>query len=453
MFAIRKLRKPTKWCYFLKSGGCMALEIKFDKNLINRKFRFLLDPKYDRPLTIMKGGSSSSKSYSISQVIPMWILQGRNIIVARESGDTIRRTIFLGIRKAISRQGLDHLFTIRVTHMTIQSRVSQGCAVFVATSDEEKMKSLEPASSAKAFDTCIMEEASEISFASQMQLMLRMRGKSKFKKRTYMLLNPISREHHIFKKYYAHLDDPDSTGYIDDRIHLHHSTYLDNAYLDQSEIDVLNSMKDISPRHYDVYALGKWGTMSHTIYSNWEAREIPPEEIAGLPIRIGLDFGYIDATACNFMAYDKSNSTLYIFDEIHLEKSNSDNLLDALNLKFAEHGLYGEQILYDWADPRYGEIIRESGFRAEKGWKGAGSILAGINFLQTLKIVIDKRKCPHTAAEISCFSWKEKDGNPIDDPKMGNDHHMDSMRMGMSAEIKGSAPVRWGTKKKLFGLR
>ena len=428
----------------------MSLEIKFDKNLINRKFRFLLDPKYDRPLTIMKGGSSSSKSYSISQVIPTWILQGRNIIIARESGDTIRRTIFLGIRKAISRQGLDHLFTIRLTQMTIQSRVSQGCAVFVATSDEEKMKSLEPASSARAFDTCIMEEASEISFASQMQLMLRMRGKSAFPKRTFMLLNPISREHHIFKKYYAHLPDPDNTGHIDDRIHLHHSTYLDNAYLDQSEINVLLSMKEISPRHYDVYALGKWGTMSHTIYSNWEEREIPEEEIAHLPKRIGLDFGYVDATACNFMAYDKENRTVYVYDEIHLERSNSEDLLRELDIKYSKLGLSVERILYDWADPRYGELISEAGFPADKGWKPAGSKLAGINFFQTHKIVIDKRRCRHTLAEISCYSWREVNGSPIDEPKDGNDHHMDAMRMGFSNEIKGSKGVKWGDKKTLF---
>jgi len=430
----------------------MAVSIKFDKNLINKKFRFLLDPKYDRPLTIMKGGSSSSKSYSISQVVPMWILQGHNIIIARESSDTIRKTIFLGLRKAISRQGLDKYFTIRITQMTIQSRISQGCAVFVATSDEEKMKSLEPASSALAFDTCIMEEASEISFASQMQLMLRMRGKSAFKKRTFMLLNPISREHHIFKKYYSHLPDPDNTGYIDSRIHLHHSTYLDNAYLDESEISVLLSMKEISPRHYDVYALGKWGSMGHTIFSNWKEKEISEEAIAGLQKFIGVDFGYVDATAVNFMAFCEDSRTLYIFDEIHMTKSNSDDLVKALDQKVQEHGLYTTQLRYDWAEPRYGEILRDNGFHASKGWKGHGSKLDGINWMQTVNIVIDKRKCRYTSAEISTYSWKEVNGDPVDTPKDGNDHHLDAVRMGMSDMIKGNKGVKWGTKKKLFNM-
>lgn len=425
--------------------------ITFDKTLINKKFRFLLNSKYDRPLTIMKGGSSSAKTYSISQVVPAWILSGHNILIARESGNTLRRSIFTEIVKSIERQGLQKYFTIRYTQLYIQSRVSAGCAMFVATSDEEKLKSITPMSKALAFDTCIMEESSEISFNAQQQLRLRMRGKTEFAmKRTFMLLNPISRNHIIYKKYYEPLDNPDNTGYIDDNIHLHHSTYKDNPFLDQSEIDVLESMAEISPRHYEVYAKGMWGTMTKTVYSNWRAEDIDFDDIAHLKINVGLDWGHVHPLAVNFTAYDELNRTVYLFDELHMVEETLDTLADKLHEKIEEYNLHGVKIHCDWQEPRSITYLREQGFNAVKCWKPQGSVQSGIKFSQMCTIVADKHKARYSVAELSNYSWKERNGEPIDEVIKEHDDHCDAWRYSLSDEIKGNSVVRWGKKSKLF---
>jgi len=421
--------------------------IKFDKKLINRKFRFLLNKKYDRPLTILKGGSSSAKSYSISQLVPHWILGGQNILIARESGNTLRRSIFSGIVKAIQRQKLQKYFTIRYTQLTIASKVSQGCAMFVATSDEEKLKSIEPIQ-AEAFDMVIMEEASEISFASQNQLRLRMRGATNFDmKRTFMLLNPISRNHVIYKKFYEPLDDPDNVGYIDDKIHLHHSTYKDNPYLEESEKQILLDMAEISPRHYEVYAKGMWGTMTKTVYTNWRTADIAFEDIAHHTIRIGVDWGYIHPTTATFCAYDEVDRKIYIFDEIRLIEESIERLADDIQEKIDQYGIYGTPVYCDTSEPRNRAVLNSAGLNAKKAYK---SVLEGIDWMRGNEFIVDKRRCFYTAAELSNYSWKEVNGEVIDEVIKENDDMLDSARYAHTEWTQQSTGVSWGSKSNLF---
>ena len=422
--------------------------IKFDKNLINRKFRFLLNSKYDRPLTIIKGGSSSSKTYSVSQIVPSWILGGHNILIARESGNTLRRSIFSEIVKAIERQGLMKYFTIRYTQLTIQSKVSSGCAMFVATSDEEKLKSITPMSRATAFDICIMEEASEISFNAQQQLRLRMRGKTEFAmKRTFMLLNPVSRNHVIYKKYYAVLDDPDNVGYIDDKIHLHHSTYKDNPYLDDSEKEVLESMAEISPRHHEVYALGMWGTMTKTVYTNWRTCDIAYEDIAHLQVRIGVDWGYVHPMTATFCAYDEIERKVYVFDEVRLVEESVERLAQEIHDRIDQYGLYGTPIYCDTSEPRNRAVLNNSGLNAKKAYK---AVLEGIDWMRNNEIIVDKHKCFYTTAELSNYSWKEKHGEVIDEVIKENDDMLDSARYAHTEWTQQRGKLMWGSKKTLF---
>lgn len=423
--------------------------IKFDKRLLNRKFRFLLNRKYDRPLTIMKGGSSSGKTYNLSQAVPSWIMSGHNLLIARESGNTLRRSIFTEIVKAIERQDLMKYFTIRYTQLTIQSKVSSGCAMFVATGDEEKLKSITPMSRATAFDICIMEEANEISFNAQQQLRLRMRGKTEFPmKRTYMLLNPVSRNHIIYKKYYEILDDPDNVGYIDDSMHLHHSTYKDNPFLDDSEKQVLESMADISPIHHEVYARGMWGTMAKTIYSNWESRSIDFTDISHLQIRIGVDWGFIHPMTASFVAYDELNNTTYIFDEVRIIEESVERLAEILHNKIEHYGIYGTPIYCDTSEPRNRAILNNSGLNAKKAYK---AVLEGIDWVRGNTIVVNKDNCFYTSAELSCYSWKERDGVAIDEVIKENDDLMDAMRYAHTEWTRECGVVAWGNKKEYFG--
>jgi phage terminase large subunit len=398
----------------------------------------------------MKGGSSSGKTFNLSSVVPSWILEGHNIIIARNSGNTLRRSIFSEITKAINRQGLQKYFDIKVTTLTIKSKVSGGCAMFVATSDEEKLKSITPLSSAMAFDICIMEEASEIPFSAQQQLRLRMRGRTSFDlKRTYMLLNPVSRNHVIYKKYYEVLEDPDNVGYITKDIHLHHSTYRDNPYLDQSEKDVLESMAEISPMHHEVYARGMWGTMTKTVYSNWLSTDIDYDSISHLPIRVGVDWGYVHPMTATFCAYDEAEGIFYVFDEIRLVEESLETLSEKLYEKIEEYGIFGVPVYCDTSEPRNRKVLESYGINAKKAFKPVNE---GIEWMRRNKIIADKHKCFYTCAELSNYSWKEVNGEYTDEVIKENDDLCDAFRYSATEWTRESGRIAWGSKKALFAV-
>jgi len=424
--------------------------IEFDKNLITPKFRFLLNRDYDRPLTILKGGSSSGKTYNLSQVIPSWILAGHNILIARDSASSLRGSIWSEIEKAIASQGLSKYFTTKVSRLTMQSKISSGCAMFVGTADEDRFKSITPMSMAKAFDICIMEESNEIPFGSQQQLRLRMRGQTAFAmKRTYMLLNPVSRNHPIYKKYYEVLENPDNTGHLVPSIHLHHSTYKDNPFLDQSEKDVLESMADISPMHHEVYARGMWGTMSKTVYSNWIAKDIEYDKIAHLPIRIGVDWGFVHPMTASFTAYDELNSILYVFDEIRLIEADIPELADKIFEKMEEYNLSAFTAVYcDTSEPRNRRVLRDMGLNAQKAYKAVNE---GIEWVRRNTLIVDKHKCFYTCAEVSSYAWKEVNGAYTDDVVKENDDLCDALRYSFTEWTRQGGSVVWGDKRKLFG--
>jgi len=51
-------------------------------------------------------------------------------------------------------------------------------------------------------------------------------------------------------------------------VRTHHSTYLDNEFIDDEYIGVLGALKEADPYYHTVYALGQWGVVGKTLYNS-----------------------------------------------------------------------------------------------------------------------------------------------------------------------------------------
>ena len=149
------------------------------------------------------GGSSSGKSAFVATRIVLDAVIGRNTLCLRQHANRIPTSCFAEIVKAIDRMEARHLYTINQNAIT--STLSGGQILFSGLDDEEKIKSISPASG--PLTDVWVEEATEITYAAFKQLDKRLRGLSPHKKRLTCTFNPSNRSHWLYTKYFDALGD------------------------------------------------------------------------------------------------------------------------------------------------------------------------------------------------------------------------------------------------------
>lgn len=274
----------------------MQLNVKIDKNVFNEIY---LPHLNDETRTqIFFGGSSSGKSVAIvGQRTICDILKGdRNYLVVRNVGRTSRTSTFNEIRKIIIGWKLEDYFKVNKADMVITC-INGSQILFQGLDDVEKIKSITPEKG--VITDILVEEATETAENDIKQLEKRLRGKSKVKKRITLIFNPILKTHWIFKKYFSGRFFDNDTSYNDGDISILKTTYKDNRFLEQDDIDALENETDEYFR--DVYTLGKWGTLGDVIFKNWKVEDLKDRINQFDNIRNGLDFGY----SSHPMAYNR----------------------------------------------------------------------------------------------------------------------------------------------------
>lgn len=403
----------------------------------------------DIPTQIIYGGSSSGKSYDTSENKILELLRGRSILATRQTKVSLRKSVFLELQKAITRlsktdkhRKIKKRIKVNKTEMTFACKSSEGCIVLIGCDDTEKVKSITPLF-ADAFDLLWCEEATEISLASYIQLRLRMRGGKKlkknyvprFKKKAILTFNPIFKSHWIYKRWFKKLEDRPFAHirYRSKKVLIMRTTYKDNKYLEQEEIDVIEEMKEFSPYHYSVYGLGEFGILGSRIYENWKEEAFDIDDIVDLPEYRGLDFGYTnDPTAYIVSRYNKKTKTIYIYDEHAKTAMHSPDIFSMIKMKCE---LWGSRlrarIWCDHNEPLVVKELNDLGLNCKN--TKSKDILKGVDWLQQHRILVHP-KCKNIIEELMLYIWEEKDGEPVNKPVKKHDHGLDALRYSYCEE-------------------
>lgn len=409
------------------------LYLHIDARVINRKYHQLVN--CDIPTQIVYGGASSGKSSFIfgqRTVLDMCQTE-RNFLIARKVAKTIRGSVFNEVEKGINRFQLSQYFDINRSNMTITGPNGSMIA-FVGLDDVEKVKSITPPRG--IFTDLIVEEATEISENDYNQLTLRLRGLSQYTKRKVMLFNPIYRTHWICKRFF---NGQNTKSFRDEKLLILHSTYKDNNFLSPEDVDVIEGMKQISPYHYMVYALGEWGVLGDLIFSDWRVEDLAGKLNQYEEVRNGLDFGFTnDPTAIVKTRLYRPKKEIYVFDELYERGLTNPDIA-----RLGRPILGNETVWCDSAEPKSIAELRQGGLNARGADKGKDSLLYGIQYLQGFSFVIDKN-CQNFINEVSTYQWlKDKDGNSINQPIGINDHLMAALRYAYSRDRVSGNYVSW----------
>jgi len=371
---------------------------------------------------IFYGGSSSGKSVFLAQRAVYDVMNdGRNYLVVREVGRTLRGSVFSEIIRVINQWGLRSLFTINKSEMQIICTNGHQI-IFAGLDDIEKLKSLVPA--VGAITDIWVEEATETDRNTIKQLYKRQRGGDKdIPKRLTMSFNPILQSHWIYEEYFNNIGwADDQTEYKSDELSIQKTWYIHNRFLTDEDMQDLENESDIY--FYQVYTLGNWGILGHVIFTNWTVQDLSDMQNQFTNRRNGLDFGFSsDPAALSRSHYDRKHSTIYIFSEFY-ERGLTNDVLAVELLDICGDDL----IVCDSAEPKSIAELRREGVSVKGAIKGKDSVNHGIQWLQQQTIVIDK-SCINTQNEFRQYHWKEdKDGNAIRQPIDKNDHLIDATR-------------------------
>lgn len=229
-------------------------------SLTNDRFYPLYMNK-DRYLVLMGGGGSGKSVFTAQKIILRLLTENKHrILVLRKVAKTLRESVFMELKNAIYRWGLEKLFKIpKGTSSELHISCINGNEIlFAGLDDVEKLKSISGVTSVW------MEEASECSPEDFRQLDIRLRGKTINYKQMMITFNPIDINHWLKREFF---DQPKTNATTI------HSTYKHNKFLDDDAIKVLEAFKETDPYFYQVYALGEWGVLGKTIFNAQKVSE------------------------------------------------------------------------------------------------------------------------------------------------------------------------------------
>ena len=382
---------------------------------------------------IFFGGASSGKSkFVIGQRTIYNLLQGgHNYLICRQTKTSIRGSVATEIQKVIEEWGLHDLFSVNKTDGTVTCENGYQ-AVFAGLDDVEKLKSI--TFKKGVLTDIIVEEATETQKNSVKQLMKRQRGKvaDGIKKTITLLFNPIMKTHWIFSEYFSSLGwADDQKEYTSDKLTILKTTYKDNRFLEQEDIDDLENETD--DYFKNVYTLGNWGVLGDVIFTNWRIEDLSGMQDQFTNRRNGLDFGFSsDPAAMPVTHYDKTRKTIYIFRELYETGLTNDILASRITELIGD-----DRVVCDSAEPKSIQELTNHGVRAAGAKKGKDSVTFGIDWLKQQTIIVDKA-CVNTQNELSQYHWKkDAGGNSLKIPVDKNNHLIDALRYAYEDDMVG----------------
>lgn len=377
----------------------------------------------------LKGSAGSGKSVNVAQDYIVKLsdprYKGANLLCVRKVNETNRNSTFAELTAAINRifgSQAEEFWEIRQSPLSLRSKITGNSVIFRGVNDARDREKLKSINFPHGKLTWIwVEEATELQESDVDILDDRLRGLLPNPNLFYQItftFNPVSASHWIKRKYFD-IEHPD--------IFTHHSTYLQNRFIDEAYHRRMMLRKEQDPDGYRVYGLGEGGELGGLILSNYTVHEFDTSFERFDSMNFGQDFGFNHANAILLLGW--KDGELYVCDEVYVHEKDTDEIIALAEEKGFDKRL---TMWCDSAEPDRIKTWRKRGFAAKAVKKEPGSVNAQIDLLKRLKIHIHPR-CVNTIKEIQQWKWKkdQKTGLYIDEPVEIFDDAMAALRYGI----------------------
>jgi phage terminase large subunit len=358
--------------------------IVFERNydaLYNNEARFIIN----------EGGSRSSKTYSLCQLILVYCLQNKGVVVSiiRKTFPALRATAMRDFLEVLKDSGIydkashnmsEHIYTF-----------PNGSIVeFFSVDDEQKIRGRK-----RHLAWC--NEANELFFDDFTQLNMRTESKLIFD------YNPSDSNSWLYE-----LPKNESI--------LIKSTYKDNPFLPESIKIQIEDLKRTDEALYQIYALGEKAISKSNIYSNWTF--LPHRPARFTEFIYGLDFGYNHPTALMRIYWHEKD--IFIEPVIYESYLTTTDLLERFEQLNIEKNAV---IVADYARPEIIAELNNNGYNVINANK---SVKKGIDNVKTFGIFCMENEA--IKKEYQNYKWKKIGDQITDEPVKLWDDAMDATR-------------------------
>lgn len=391
---------------------------------ISKKFKPLFHLPDGVDVFIVTGGRYSQKSFATSlSVVNSAVKYEHRTLYTRYTSASSRDSIFPEVTEKIDMMGMEDDFTISTNR--IESNFNKAKIVFKGLKAGSGIQTAN-VKGFKDFSCWVLEEAEELTDEDIFtKILLSVRGNNKSDVNNnikIIILNPASKEHFIYQKYFESKGIPAGFNGIKDNVCYIHTSYLDCLeFVPDEIIRYFDELKESNPKKYEHIVLGGWLDKAEgVIFNNWRIGEFN-ENINSI---FGQDYGFsIDPTTLIEVAIDNDKKKIYVRD-CYGKQGLSTNEIFTLNKHHAKDNL----IIGDSAEPRLISELEDRGQNIEASIKGQGSITSGISLMQDFEIIIEEGST-EIVKEFNNYIWLSKKANvPID----AYNHRIDPIRYVLS---------------------
>jgi len=348
---------------------------------LNSKSRFIVN----------QGGSRSSKTYSICQMLIVYCVQNPNKVVS------IVRKTFPALRATVMRDFFEIMKDLEIyekaNHNMSENiyRFPNGSIVeFFSVDDEQKIRG-------RKRDVGWCNEANELWFEDFQQLNMRTEEKLIFD------YNPSDSSSWLYK-----LPAEESV--------MIKSTYKDNPFLPESIKRQIEDLKRTDEALYQIYALGEKAISKSNIYNNWTFLGRKPQRFQSYVY--GLDFGYNHPTALIRVYW--SDGDIWIEPVIYESYLTTSELIEKFKQLEIEKTV---DILADYSRPEIIAELQNAGYNVNNANK---SVKMGINFVKTFGVFCQEDEA--LKKEYENYKWKKIGDIITEEPVKLYDDAMDAVR-------------------------
>ena len=345
----------------------------------------------DKRFIVNEGGSRSSKTYSLCQLMVVYCYQNPRTVAS------IVRKAFPSLRASVYRDLIEVLQDLNIYDKRAHNKsehiytFDNGSMIeFFSVDDEQKIRG-------RKRDICWCNEANELLYDDFNQLNMRTTDCLIFD------YNPSDSSSWLYE-----LPDEDTVKI--------HSTYKDNPFLEDGIVKAIEDLRRTDEDLYNIYALGLRTSSKLNIYNSWTFLEQRPERFTQYVY--GLDFGYNHPLALVKVYWHEKD--LWIEPVIYESYLDPTKMIERFNEKAVDKQ---KEIIADHARPELISELLNNGWNVYKANK---EVKEGINAVKTFKVYCHNDK--ELKHEYENYKWKKVKDDITDEPVKMYDDAMDAIR-------------------------
>lgn len=366
-------------------------------------------------VVINQGGTASSKTYSIVQLLFTKAIQEPRLVI------TIAGESIPNLKKGAYRDAETIYYNTPHMHQYVEAWNKTDRVIYFTNGSLIEFTSYENEQSAKngKRDYLFINEANGVSYQIYWQLSIRTR------KQVFLDYNPTA-------EFWAHEKLIGAKG---NRLII--SDHRHNCFLSKEDHERIEAIKDEDEELWRVYARGLTGKIEGVILRNWAV--VPEIAADATLVARGLDFGFTNDPTGLIEVYQMSGE-LWLNEMIYETKLTNPDICNKLE-GFGINPL--DDIIADSAEPKSIAEIHSEGWNIYGAEKGPDSIKNGLDILKRWKLNVTANS-HNLRKELSSYVWKkDKNGKQLNVPIDAFNHLIDPLRYVALNKLLLHRPFDW----------